>query len=162
MPIRTKSWLFHFVQKKCLGSPATSFSQSLQNIRKMCISTWDRTVIDLDVSSNPNHKLKKSNPSDSAINSCVIPNSLEDLGRLLYRNPPQLCLLCARDTSATLSAVCTGTLRSGTLRNFGCYLHPNPPKFHQPSAPEPAGTSSAKRSGTSSPICTGTLRNLIF
>ena len=27
------------------------------------------------------------------INSCVIPNSLEDLGRCLYRNPPDLCLL---------------------------------------------------------------------
>ena len=80
------------------------------------------------------------------INSCVIPNSLEDLGRFL--------------------AICTGT-----LRNLVCYLHrtfrnlimhQNPPEPHQLSAPEPSGNLSAictEPSGTSS--CTRTLRNLI-
>ena len=114
------------------------------------------------------------------INSRVIPNSLGDLGRFLYWSPPELCLLCAPDSSATLSAICTGTIVGhlhrdppnlishpepsrtwpfetssgiciGTLRNFVCYLHPNPPASHQPSTPEPSRTLRA--------ICTGTLWN---
>ena len=94
---------------------------------------------------------------ENKINSCVIPNSLEDLGRILAswpgtswnlishlhqnpldlirflpRNPPEPCLLFAPKIS---------------------YLPGNSLEPHQPSAPEPSGTSSA--------ICTGTLRNLI-
>ena len=57
------------------------------------------------------------------INSCVIPNSLEDLGRFL--------------------AICPGTLRNLINR-----LHWNPPEPHQPSAPEPSGTSAAFCTGT--------------
>ena len=79
-------------------------------------------------------------------NSCVIPNSLEDLGKFLYRNPPELCLLCAPDTSATLSAICTGT-----LWNLISILPQNPPEPCLLSAPEPSGSLSA--------ICTGRLRN---
>ena len=85
------------------------------------------------------------------IKSCVIPNSLEDLGRflaLLPRNPPEPCLLCAPELSGTSSAICPGT-----LRNLINNLHRNSPEPHQPSAPVPSGTSLA--------ICTGTLRNLI-
>ena len=82
------------------------------------------------------------------INPCVIPNSLEDLGRFLYRNPPELCLLCVPEPSGTSSAICTGT-----RRNFVCYVYRNPPEPCLLSAPEPSGTSSA--------ICTRTRRNLI-
>ena len=110
------------------------------------------------------------------INSCVIPNSLEDLGRFLYRSPPEL------DSSATLPAICTGTIRNfmghlhrdppnlishpepsrtwpletssgiciGTCRNFVCYVHRTAQQLCLLSAPEPSGTSWA--------ICTGTLR----
>ena len=85
--------------------------------------------------------------------------------KVLYRNPPELCLLCAPDTSATLvllsapepsephqpsgtlqKIVCTRLLETssaictGTLRNLVCHLHRNP-------------------SRTSSAICPGTLRN---
>ena len=110
------------------------------------------------------------------INSCVIPNSLEDLGRFLYRSPPELCLLCAPDSSATFSAIC-----AGTIRNFMGHLHRdppnlishpelrNPPASHQPSTPEPSRTSSAfcpepsapKPFRTLSATCTRTLRNFI-
>ena len=72
------------------------------------------------------------------INSCVIPNSLEDLGRILYRNPSELCLLCATDTSATLSAIVSAPEPSGTS---------------PPAEPEPSGTSPA--------ICTKTVRKLV-
>ena len=85
------------------------------------------------------------------INPCVIPNSLEDLGRFSYRNPPELCLLCVPEPSGTSSAI-AGTLPAicaAALRNLIGHLHQNPPEPHQPSAPEPAGTSSA--------FCTGTL-----
>ena len=74
---------------------------------------------------------------------------LEDFGRFLYRNLPELCLLCAPDTSAILSAICTRT-----LQNFVSHLRRNPPEPCVLSAPGPSGTSSA--------ICTGTLRNLVF
>ena len=114
------------------------------------------------------------------INSRVIPNSLEDLGRI----PGTSSAICTR-TFWTSSAFCPGTLRNlvcylhrslpnplephqlsarepsgtssaictGTVRNLVRFLHRNPPEPHQPSAPAPSGTSSA--------ICTGTLRNLI-
>ena len=96
------------------------------------------------------------------INSCVIPNSLEDLGRFLYRSPPELCLLCAPDSSATLSAICTGT-----IRNFMGHLHRDPPNLI--SHPEPSSISSAIYAGTvqnlisflPGTVCAGTLRNLI-
>ena len=89
------------------------------------------------------------------MNPCVIPNSLEDLGRFLYRNPPELCLLCVPEPSRTSSAI-TGTLPAicaAALRNLIGHLHQNPPEPHQPSAPEPAGTLFA--------MCTGILRNLV-
>ena len=85
------------------------------------------------------------------IDSCVIPNSLEDLGRFLA--------ICPR-----------------TLWNLVCYLHRNSPEPHQPSAPEPSGTSLAICTGTLrnlishlhrnlrnliSPEGSGTLRNLL-
>ena len=82
------------------------------------------------------------------INPCVIPNSLEDLGMFLYRNPPELCLLCVPEPSRTSSAICPAT-----LQNLISFLVRNPPEPHRPSALEPSGTSSA--------ICTGTVRNLI-
>ena len=85
------------------------------------------------------------------INSCVIPNSLEDLGRFLYRSPPELCLLCAPDSSATLYAICTGT-----IRNFMGHLHRDPPNLI--SHPEPSRTWPFE---TSSGICIGTLRNFV-
>ena len=85
------------------------------------------------------------------INSSVIPNSLEDLGRFLYRSPPELCLLCAPDSSATLSAICTGT-----IRNFMGHLHRDPPNLI--SHPEPSRTWPFE---TSSGICIGTLRNFV-
>ena len=85
------------------------------------------------------------------INSCVIPNSLEDLGRFLYRSPPELCFLCAPDSSATLSAICTGT-----IRNFMGHLHRDPPNLI--SHPEPSRTWPFE---TSSGICIGTLRNFV-
>ena len=84
-------------------------------------------------------------------NSCVIPNSLEDLGRFLYRSPPELCLLCAPDSSATLSAICTGT-----IRNFMGHLHRDPPNLI--SHPEPSRTWPFE---TSSGICIGTFRNFV-
>ena len=118
------------------------------------------------------------------ITSWIIPNSLEDLGRFLYRSPPELCLLCAPDSSATLSAICTGT-----IRNFMGHLHRDPPNLishpepssissatpepsrtssafcPEPFAPEPFGTlylqSAPELSGTSSVFCPETLRNLI-
>ena len=89
--------------------------------------------------------------SQKTINSCVIPNSLEDLGEFL--------------------AICPGT-----LGNLISHLPRNLPEPHQPSAPEPSGTSSAfcpgtlqnlvcylhrNPPGTSSAICPGTFRNLI-
>ena len=111
------------------------------------------------------------------INPCVIPNSLEDLGRFLYRNPPELCLLCvpkpsrthqpspepclqsAPQPSGTSSAICTRT-----LRNLISHLHRNPPELCLLCVPESSGTSSAIAgtvSGTSSAICTGTRQNLV-
>ena len=112
------------------------------------------------------------------INPCVIPNSLEDLGRFLYRNPPELCLLCLPEPSGTSSAI-AGTLPAicaAALRNLISLLVRNPPEPHRPSAPEPSGTSSAICTGTlpkpcllsapelsraSSAICTRTRRNLV-
>ena len=85
------------------------------------------------------------------IHSCVSPNSLEDLGRFLYRSPPELCLLCPPDSSATLSAICTGT-----IRNFMGHLHRDPPNLV--SHPEPSRTWPFE---TSSGICIGTLRNFV-
>ena len=81
------------------------------------------------------------------INPCVIPNSLEDFGMFLYRNPPELRLLYVPEPSRTSSAICPAT-----LRNLISFLVRNPPA-HQLSAPEPSGTSSA--------FCTGTLQNLV-
>ena len=88
------------------------------------------------------------------INSCVIPNSLEDLGSLsaiclgtlrnlisfLHRNTRNL-ISHLPVPSSTTSAICTGT-----LRNLVCYLHRNlinylprnSPEPHQLSAPEPS------------------------
>ena len=100
--------------------------------------------------------------------------------RYLHQNHPQLhCLLnqnlpephqpSAPKQSGSLSAFCQYAIELST--NLACYLHWNPPnlishpepsrtlsaphrsKLHQPSAPEPSGTSSA--------ICTGTLWNFI-
>ena len=66
------------------------------------------------------------------INSCVIPNSLEDLGEFLAIYP---------ELSGTSSAICPGTCRNLISLSF---LPQNP-----------------ERSGTLSAICTGTLQNLI-
>ena len=102
------------------------------------------------------------------INPCVIPNSLEDLGMFLYRNPPELCLLCVPEPTRTSSAICPATLRNlisfcagtfgtlsaicaRTIRNLISHLCRNPPEPCLPSAPEPAGTSSG--------LCAGTLGN---
>ena len=85
---------------------------------------------------------------------------MEDLGRFLYRNPPEFCLLCVPEPSGTSSAI-AGTLPAicaAALRNLIGHLHQNPPEPHQPSAPEPAGTSSAICAGT---ICTGTRRHFV-
>ena len=72
----------------------------------------------------------------------MIPNSLEDFGRFLYRNPPQLRLLSAPEPSEPHQP-------SGTLQN----LAPDRSKPHQRSASEPSGTLVA--------ICTRTLQNFI-
>ena len=103
-----------------------------------------------------------SNWCGTVINSCVIPNSLEDLGRTLYRNPSELWLLCATDTSATLSAICTRTIRNftacwtRTFRNLASYLHQNSPEACLLSAIMPSNSPQ-----TLLAICTGTLRNFI-
>ena len=96
------------------------------------------------------HRSKTAATSFSwKINSCVIPNSLEDLGEFLAicpgtlgnlisflpRNPPEPCLLSAPEPSGTLSTICTAT-----LRNLISHLHLNPPEPHQQSAPEGSGT----------------------
>ena len=97
-----------------------------------------------------NGMLEKMHFSGFEINSCVIPNSLEDLGEFLAICPGTLGNLIRhlpRNLPGTSSAICTGT-----LWNLISYLHRNPPKPHQPSAPEPSGTLST--------ICTG-IRNLI-
>ena len=93
------------------------------------------------------------------INPCAIPNSLEDFGMFLYRNPPELRLLCVPEPSRTSSAICPAT-----LRNLISFLHRNPPELHQLSAPEPSRTLSAictRTFGTLSAICAETIRNLI-
>ena len=88
--------------------------------------------------------------------------TVRDLIRHLRRNPLELCLLCAPDSSETLSAICTGTIRnfmghlhriapgpseldqpSGTLQNLTVrdlirHLHRNHPELHGPSAPGPS------------------------
>ena len=83
------------------------------------------------------------------INSCAIPNSLEDLGEFLAICPGTLGNLIshlpwnnpephqpfAPEPSGSSSAVCPGTLRS-LISN----LHRNPSEPHQPSAPEGSGT----------------------
>ena len=74
------------------------------------------------------------------INSYVIPNSLEDLGRFLAIRP------------GTFWNLISHLHQNPLLRNLISNLHQNPPEPHQPSAPEPSQTSSA--------ICTRTLRNL--
>ena len=71
----------------------------------------------------------------------------------LHRNPPEPCLHSAPELSGTLSAICPGTLCTGTLHNRISHLHRNPPEPCLLSVPEPSGTSSA--------ICPETLRNLI-
>ena len=71
------------------------------------------------------------------------------------------CLNCfLQERSGTLFAMRTGHRtvhltghRTEHLSNSVCYLHQNSPEPHQPSALRPSGTSST--------ICTGTLRNLI-
>ena len=114
---------------------------------------------------------------DKKINPCVIPNSLEDLGKFLYgtlpnfvcyvyRNPPEPhqpspepCLQSAPQPSGTSSAICTRT-----LRNLISHLHRNPPErclLCVPNPPEPCLLSAPEPSGTSSAICTRTRRNLI-
>ena len=90
--------------------------------------------------------LTVGNWSNIKINPCVIPNSLEDLGRFLYRNPPEH-QLSAPEPTGTSSAFCTGT-----RRNLISHRR-NRPEPCQVSAPEPSGTSSA--------FCAGTLRNLL-
>ena len=74
------------------------------------------------------------------------PQQLGRSWKILYRSPPELCLLCAPDSSATLSAICTGT-----VRNFMGHLHRDPPNLI--SRPEPSSISSA--------IYAGTVQNLI-
>ena len=89
----------------------------------------------------------------------------------LHRNPAELCGLSARRSldPHQVSAIC-----AVTLRNLISYLPWECPELHQPSAPEPSGTSSAfcylhrkppephpEPSGTSSAICPGTLRDVI-
>ena len=53
---------------------------------------------------------------------------------------------------------------TGTLRNFVCYVYrnlPEPPPLSAPQPSEPHQLSGPEPSGTSSALCTGTLRNLI-
>ena len=69
------------------------------------------------------------------------PQQLGNLWKVFYRNTPELCLLCAPDTAPD------------TSQNLISHLHRNPPEPHPLSALELSGTSSA--------ICTRTLRNLI-
>ena len=88
--------------------------------------------------------------------------TVRDLIRHLQRNPPELCLLCAPDSSATLSAICTGT-----IRNFMGHLHRDPPNLI--SHPEPSSIPSAIYAGTvqnlisflPGTVCAATLRNHI-
>ena len=110
--------------------------------------------------------LHRNPPQPCAICTVTLWNFISHL----HRNP---CLQSAPQLSGTLSAICTepsGTssaFRLGTLRNLVCYpepqqlsafrnlisfLHQNRPEPHQPSAPEPSGTSLA--------MCAGTLQNL--
>ena len=87
--------------------------------------------------------------------SCVIPNSLKDLGKLLAICPGTFLELdepsapepsgphqfSAPEPSGTLSAI--GPKPSRIRRNLISYLPGNGPEPHQPSPPEPSGTSSA-------------------
>ena len=118
-----------------------------------CGSLWRRSIkwtVDLKGQKLKNHKKQtikwfQSHTKHALINlkininSCVIPNSLEDLGEFLAICP---------ELSGTSSAICPGT-----CRNLISHLHRNPLEPHQLSAPEPSKTLSA--------ICPGTLRNLI-
>ena len=101
------------------------------------------------------------------INSCVIPNSFEDLGRFFHnlplklaRNSPEPHQPFAPDAFGTSLSFCSGTRRNLVYylhrdpRNLIRHLHRNAPEPHQPSAPESPGTSS--------PFCPGTLRNLVL
>ena len=98
------------------------------------------------------------------INSCVIPNSLEDLGRFLIC-PETFWSLISYLHQNPLDLI---SFLPRTLQDLVCYLEPSgtssaapeprplsapDPQPHQPSAPEPSGTSPA--------ICPGTLQNLI-
>ena len=94
--------------------------------------------------------------------------TVRDFIRHLHRNPPELCRPCAPDSAATLSAICTGTVRnfmpsapgpskldqpSGTLQNltvrdFIRHLHRNPPELCRPCAPDSSATLPAIRTGT--------------
>ena len=100
---------------------------------------------------------------------CYLHQNHPELHRLLNQNLPEPHQLSAPKQSGSLSAFCHYAIELST--NLACYLHRNPPnlishpepsrtlstphrsKPHQPFAPEPSGTSSA--------ICTGTLRNFI-
>ena len=107
---------------------------------------------------------------ESEINSCVIPNSLEDLGEFLaiclgtlgnlisflYRNPPEPHQPSPPKPSGTSLAICN-------LISY--YLDWNPPEPHLLSAPEPSTThqpSAPEPSGTLFTICAGTLRNFVY
>ena len=114
------------------------------------------------------HQLSAPEPSRTL--SAICAGNLRNLVYYLHRDSPEPHQPFAPGPSGTSSAICTRTARTlrkaictRTLQNLISPLHRNPPPHHlsaqnppephQPSAPEPSGTSSA--------ICTGTLRNFI-
>ena len=129
----------------------------------MCTGQLSNFVCYLNQNHPELHGPSAPGPSELDQPSGTLQNlTVRDLIRHLHRNPPELCLLCVPDSSATLSAICTGT-----IRNFMGHLHLDPPNLI--SHPEPSSISSAIYAGTvqnlisflPGNVCAGTLQNLI-
>ena len=138
-------------------------SGTLSAMAAMCTGQLSNFVCYLHRNHPELHGPSAPGPSELDQPSGTLQNlTVRDLIRHLHRNPPELCLLCAPDSSATLSAICTGT-----IRNFMGHLHRDPPNLI--SHPEPSSISSAICAGTvqnlisflPGTVCAGTLRNLI-
>ena len=129
-----------------------SASEPSGTLSAMCTGQLSNFVCYLHRNHPELHGPSAPGPSELHQPSGTLQNlTVRDLIRHLHRNPPELCLLCAPDSWATLSAICTGT-----IRNFMGHLDRDPPNFI--SHPEPSRTWPFE---TSSGICIGTLRNFV-
>ena len=137
-----------------ISHPEPSRTWPFETSSGICIGTLRNFVCYVHLHRNHPELHRPSAPGPSELDqpSGTLQNlTVRDLIRHLHRNPPELCLLCAPDSSATLSAICTGT-----IRNFMGHLHRDPPNLI--SHPEPSRTWPFE---TSSGICIGTLRNFV-